>query len=105
MHVDGNRESRPSELELFIELVRHVVRQDGFDRLAPTVFLPGRNEVRILDHLEARLEPRAAALDWVLANVEAGAEVLLAIPAGPERFRVLWQRDGRTEEREVPVED
>jgi hypothetical protein len=80
---------RLSELELFAGIVRHLVQRDGFPHFLPTVFLPARGEVRILDDTPPDGDHQQAALRWAAERTLPDEEVLVAFQVDASRFRIV----------------
>ncbi len=86
------------ELALFSEIVRHVIRTDGFERFSPTVFFPARHEVRILDDLHGNDDAEHAALNRAMERAEPGEEFLVAVKVGRLQFKVIRRQGPDHEE-------
>ena len=92
------RGRRPTALETFAEITRRVIRKDGFEGSLPTVLLPARREVRVLEGIPADVAHEEAALRWADGTAQPGEEYLVAFKVSPSQFKVVRRAGGVREE-------
>jgi len=84
----------------FAEITRRVIARDGFDGYLPTLCLPERKNIKVLEGIpESNFdEMRAIALEWADEAANHDEEYFLAYKEDSERFRVLHRDAEGTEE-------
>jgi len=92
-------------LEDFAEITQRVIRKDGFDGFLPTLCLPERNHVAVLEGVpeEKRPEIRSISLAWARDQAAEQEEFLLALREDEASFRVIRSYKGEIYERVFPV--
>jgi hypothetical protein len=89
------------DIAAFAEITRRVIARDGFDGYLPTLCLPGRNHITVLEGIpEEKLEHvRDIAIDWAAEKAGPDEEFFLAYKEDAGGFRVVHRFTGGTEER------
>jgi hypothetical protein len=86
-------------IEDFIAMTRRIVARDGFDGYLPTLVLPGRRHVAVLEGVPPEVDVETAAKKWAAEKCEPGEDYFLAFKLDSAHFKVIARSDGREEVR------
>jgi hypothetical protein len=92
-------------LEDFAETTQRVIRKDGFDGFLPTLCLPERDHIAVLEGVPEEKQPhiRSISLAWARDKATDQEEFLLAFREDDASFRVIRSYRGEISERVFPV--
>ena len=95
---------RPStSLNNFVAMTQRIIAKDGFDGYLPTLVLPARRHVAVLEGVPDHVDVEAAARRW--AEDKAGPDDFqLAYKVDARHFKAVERVAGEIEERVVAVE-
>ena len=99
-----SRAAHESELTMniseFASMTRRVIQRDGIDGYLPTLCIPRRRLVSVLEGApDASMEEtKRAALDWANNKTEPGEDYFLAFKESATSFRIVHRHDGNVEE-------
>ncbi|MBA4147480.1 MAG: hypothetical protein H0X66_05140 [Verrucomicrobia bacterium] len=90
----------------FASITRRIIERDGFDGYLPTLCLPSRRHIAVLEGVpdEQQKEIRRIALAWAADKAKADEEFLLAFKEDADHFRVIRRFRGQDEEQVFRVE-
>jgi hypothetical protein len=86
-------------VEEFAEITRRVISRDGFATYQPTVCIPGRRPVLVIEGVPPVPDLETALLEWCRDNA-GEEECLVAFKVSDQAFKVV-RRDGETVESDV----
>jgi len=75
-------------LDEYASITRDVIAQDGFDDHLPTVCLPERRHIAVIEGIPADVDTEVAVLEWCGSNA-AGEECLAAVKVDALNFKVV----------------
>ncbi|MHB8707188.1 MAG: hypothetical protein ACYC77_11855 [Coriobacteriia bacterium] len=75
-------------LDEFASMTRDVIARDGFDDYLPTVCLPERRHIAVIEGIPADVDTEVAVLEWCGSNA-AGEECLAAFKVDALNFKVI----------------
>jgi hypothetical protein len=89
------------DIAAFAEITRRVIARDGFDGYLPTLCLPGRKHITVLEGIppEKLEHVRDIAIKWAAEKANPDEEFFLAYKEDAEQFRVVHRFSDGTEER------
>ncbi len=89
------------DIAAFAEITRRVIEKDGFDGYLPTLCVPARKHMSVLEGIpiEKLGQLRDIALSWAERKAGADVEFFLAYKEDAERFRIVHRFSDGTEER------
>jgi len=92
-------------LEDFAEITQRIIRKDGFDDFLPTLCLPERQHIAVLEGVpeEKQQEIRSVSLAWARDKATGQEEFLIAFREDEESFRIIRSFRGEISERVFPV--
>jgi len=88
----------------FVAMTRRVIARDGFDGYLPTLVLPARRHICVLEGMPANVDADTAARDWALRDSKSNEDYFLAFKVDDRHFKAVARLDGVTSERVVVVE-
>ena len=91
-------------IDQFIAMTRRVIDRDGFEGYQPTLLLPQRKDIRILEGVPPDVDIEAAAANWAKRAVDAEEDFFLAFKADAEHFKVIARVKGERYEALCPVQ-
>ena len=88
-------------IEQFAEITRKVIARDGFDGFLPTLCLPVRRHIAVLEGAptDSGADMRSIALKWVSEKISSDEEYLIAIKESSESFLIIRHVGLKTEEK------
>lgn len=88
------------DMQGFAEITQRVIARDGFDRYLPTLCLPERQHLAVLEGVpeEKQSEIRTIAISWANKKANATEEYFLAYKQDSERFRIIHRHAEGVEE-------
>ncbi len=97
---------RRMTIDDFASITRRIIERDGFDGYLPTLCLPSRRHIAVLEGVpdEQQKEIRRIALAWAADKAKADEEFLLAFKEDADHFRVIRRFRGQDEEQVFRVE-
>ncbi|MCO5052544.1 MAG: hypothetical protein M9920_09590 [Verrucomicrobiae bacterium] len=92
-------------LEDFAEITQRIIQKDGFDGFLPTLCLPERRHITVLEGVPDEKQPelRSISLAWAKDKATGEEEFLLAFREDSVSFRVIRSFRGELDERVFPV--
>jgi hypothetical protein len=89
------------DIAAFAEITRRVIARDGFDSYLPTLCLPARKHISVLEGIPAKKLERVRdiALAWAEEKAGPDAEYFLAYKEDADRFRIVHRHSAGREER------
>lgn len=92
-------------LEDFAKITQRIIQKDGFDGFLPTLCLPERQHITVLEGVPEEKQPeiRSISLAWAKDKATGQEEFLLAFREGGVSFRVIRSFRGELDERVFPV--
>ncbi len=89
------------DIAAFAEITRRVIARDGFDGYLPTVCVPARKHISVLESIppEKLDHVREIAIAWAEKKAKPDEEYFLAYKEGADSFRVVHHFSGGAEER------
>ena len=91
-------------IDRFVQMIQKIIREDGFANYLPTLLLPARKQVRVMEAPEDEQGQPIALSDWVSEQVDEGEDFLVAMKVDEAHFMVMGRLDGQACERLCPVE-
>lgn len=82
-------------LEEFAEATLDVLREDGIAAYLPTVCLPARREIQVVEGIPATVPDTEAIKHVAAMPALAGQRLLLGVRSGPSRVDVVEVQPGR----------
>jgi hypothetical protein len=83
----------------FIAMTRRIIAKDGFEGYLPTLVLPDRRHVAVLEGVPPDVDVEAAAKKWALQKSEPEEDYFLAFKIDSAHFKVIARSEGREETR------
>jgi hypothetical protein len=85
----------------FAEIIRRVIARDGLDDYLPTLCVPARKHISVLENIppEKLERVREIAMTWAEKKAKPDQEYFLAYKEDADRFRVVHRFSDGTEER------
>jgi len=81
--------------EQFIAMTRSIIERDGLEGYLPTLLLPQRQDIRVLDDAPQEEEHESIATAWAAEVAEDEENYLLAFRASASHFKVVARLDGQ----------
>ena len=92
-----------ASLDNFIAMTLRIIAKDGFEGYLPTLVLPARRHIAVLEGIPDGVDVETAALNWAMQK--AGIEDFqLAYKIGARHFKVVQRIDGEIEKCVVSAE-
>jgi hypothetical protein len=91
-------------IDHFIAMTHRVIERDGFEAYQPTLLLPQRKDIRILEGVPADVDIEAAATSWATRATDAEEDFFLAFKTDPNHFKVIARVRGERHEALCPVQ-
>lgn len=91
-------------IDQFIAMTRSLIARDGFDGYLPTLLLPARKDVRVLEGAPSSENVRTVVTDWVNRTVKPEEDFIVAYKIDSRHFTVISRLAGTTEERTCETE-
>lgn len=91
-------------LDQFVKMTQRIIGEDGFANYLPTLLLPAKREVRVLDDVGASDEQTLRITDWLAEQVEPDEDFLVAFKVDESYFMVVGRLGGQPCERLCAVE-
>lgn len=88
----------------FIAMTRRIIAKDGFDDYLPTLVIPDRREVTVLEGMPPDVDAEAASRRWATSSVDRNEDYFLAFKIDPAQFKVVARLKGVEEERVAAAE-
>ena len=83
----------------FIAMTRRIIAKDGFDGYLPTLVLPERRHVTVLEGMPPDVDTEAASRKWASSKVGESEDYFLAFKIDPGQFKVVARLEGVEQER------
>jgi hypothetical protein len=89
------------DIAAFAEITRRVIARDGFDGYLPTICVPARKYISVLEGIPPdKLDHvREIAIAWAEKKAKPEEDYFLAYKEDDDRFRVVHHFSGGAEER------
>lgn len=81
--------------EQFVAMTRSIIERDGLEGYLPTLLLPQRQDVHVLDDIPEDEEHEPIATNWAAEMVEDGEDYFLAFRTNASHFKVVARLEGR----------
>jgi hypothetical protein len=97
---------RPSTMTIddFIAMTRRIIAKDGFEEYLPTLVLPERRHVTVLEGMPSDVDPETASREWATSEAGENEDYFLAVKIDPVRFKVVARLGGVEQERVATAE-
>jgi hypothetical protein len=79
----------------FIAMTRRIIAKDGFDDYMPTLVLPDRQHVAVLEGVPPDVDVEVAAKEWAGRKTEPDEDYFLAFKLDPAHFKVIARSNGK----------
>lgn len=86
-------------IDQFIAMTQRIIARDGFDGYLPTLLLPNRKDVRVLEGVPSEENIDTVVANWVNRTANAGEDFIAAYKIDSNHFKVVSRIEGKTEER------
>jgi len=84
----------------FIIMTQKVIANDGFEGYLPTLVLPARDAVLVLQGIPTSVDIEVAARSWAAKKVaESSEDYFLAFKVSTEKFKVVARISGVVQEQ------
>ena len=87
----------------FVAMTRRIIAKDGFDNYLPTIVVPGRRHIAVLDAIPSGVEIETAAKEWLIRTVEPGEDYFLVFKLDLKQLKILARLDGEEQVRIATV--
>ena len=91
-------------IDQFIAMTHRVIKRDGFEGYQPTLLLPQRKDIRILEGVPEDVDIEAAATNWASRATDAEEDFFLAFKMDANHFKVVARIRGQRHEALCPVQ-
>ncbi|MFD0739653.1 hypothetical protein ACFQZQ_10220 [Lysobacter koreensis] len=88
----------------FIAITDQVIREDGLDCYLPTLLVPARDHVMVLEGVPAGIDQEGFAQEWAAEHVAPGESFLLAFRVDEEHYKVVSSMDGLLQHQTLPAD-
>lgn len=85
-------------IKQFIAMTHRVIEEEGFEDYLPTLLLPQRQDVRVLDGIQEGDDIESQVMGWVERSVNEDEDFILAFKADASHFKVIARMDGISSE-------
>ena len=83
----------------FIAMTRRIIAKDGFDGYLPTLILPDRQHIAVLEGVPLDADVEMAAKKWAAGMSEREEDYFLAFKFDGARLKVIARTKGHEEVR------
>lgn len=94
---DVMRQSNPM-IEQFIAMTHGIIEEDGFEDYLPTLLLPERKNVLVLEGVPGDEDIESAAKGWAIRSANENEDFLLAFKVDANHFKVFARMGGVSSE-------
>ena len=91
-------------LDEFIAMTQRIIAKDGFDDYLPTLVLPARRHIMVLESVPDTVNSEVAARKWAEDKAGSG-DFQLAFRIDARHFKAVERIAGKIEQRVVAVKD
>jgi hypothetical protein len=91
-------------IEQFIAMTHRVIEEEGFGDYLPTLLLPQRQDVRVLDGIPEGNDIESQAKGWAERSVNEDQDFILAFKVDASHFKVVARIDGINSEKLCDVD-
>jgi hypothetical protein len=97
---------RPGTMTIddFIAMTRRIIAEDGFEEYSPTLVLPERRHVTVLEGMPSDVDPEAVSRKWATSKAGENEDYFLAFKIDPVQFKVVARLGGVEQERVAAAE-
>ena len=88
----------------FIAMKRRIIAKDGFEEYLPTLVLPDRRHVKVLEGMPLEVDAEAASREWAARTAGENEDYFLAFKIDPLQFKVIARLAGVEQERVAAAE-
>jgi hypothetical protein len=88
----------------FIAMTRRVIARDGFEGYLPTLVLPERRHVTVLEGMPSDVDTEAASKRWATSLLEGDEDYFLAFKINAAQFKVIARIRGVQQEHIAAAE-
>jgi hypothetical protein len=88
----------------FIAMTRRTIAKDGFQEYSPTLVLPDRRHVKVLEGMPPEVDAELASRKWVASTAGENEDYFLAFKIDPVQFKVIARLAGVEQERVAAAE-
>jgi hypothetical protein len=85
-------------IQQFITVTQRFIQRNGFDDYEPTLVLPQRKDIRLLQGVPPDVDMEAAATDWATRATDAEEDFFLAFKTDESHFKVIARIKGEVYE-------
>ena len=82
-------------IDQFIAMTRRIIAKDGFDDYLPTLLLPSRKDIRVLEGVPVDEDVEKVVVDWAARIVGPEEDFLAAFKFDDTHFKVIARLNGR----------
>lgn len=90
-------------IEDFIAMTRRIIAKDGFDDYLPTLVLPARRHISVLEGIPSKVDVELAARRWAEREAKPDEDFFLAFKVDAGNFKVVVRSNGSVTERLADV--
>lgn len=92
-------------IEQFIAMTRRIIAHDGFEDYLPTLLLPSRKDVRVLEDVPSDEDIESVVESWVARIAAPEEDFLAAFKTNDTHFKVLARLNGKNSSVMCAAED
>lgn len=85
-------------IDHFVNMTRRIIVQDGLDEYLPTLLMPARRDVRVLEGIPQAVDVEAVSVEWAERTASPTEDFLLAFRSGQAGFKVVARINGERHE-------
>jgi hypothetical protein len=85
-------------IDEFIAMTQRITQREGFEGYLPTLLLPAKKDVRVLEDVPPEVDIEVAATKWAAMSVEPNEDFLLAFKINETSFKVVSRINGNNHE-------
>lgn len=88
----------------FIAMTLRIIAKDGFDDYLPTLVLPARRHISVMEGIPSEVDVEAVARRWAEREAKSDEDYFLAFKVDGAHFKVVARLNGQVNERLATVE-
>lgn len=89
-------------IDQFIAMTHRIIERNGFDKYQPTLLLPKRKDIRILEGVPDDVDIEVAVTDWASRAVDPEEDYFMAFKTDAHHFKVIARVKGERHEALCP---
>ena len=83
-------------IDQFIAMTRRIIAEDGFEGYLPTLLIPSRKDIRVLEGVPGEEDLEKVVAGWAARIAGPDEDFLAAFKFDDTHFKVLARLDGRS---------